>query len=77
MEEFFSFVSFLFITGCIISTRNCDIPCVGVPKVDTIVWEALEIQYHECGPKKGGMNLDDGHYNNNNNNNQGITILRL
>ena len=26
------------------------------------VWEALEIQYHECGPKKGGMNLDDGQY---------------
>ena len=26
------------------------------------VREALEIQYHECGPKKGGMNLDDGQY---------------
>ena len=26
------------------------------------VREALDIQYWECGPKKGGMNLDDGQY---------------
>ena len=26
------------------------------------VRESLEIQYHGCGPKKGGMNLDDGQY---------------
>ena len=26
------------------------------------VREVLEIQYHKCGPKKGGMNLDDGQY---------------
>ena len=26
------------------------------------VREALEIQYHECGPNKGGMNPDDGQY---------------
>ena len=26
------------------------------------VREALEIQRHRCGPKNGGMNLDDGQY---------------
>ena len=26
------------------------------------VREALEIQQHRCGPKSGGMNLDDGQY---------------
>ena len=31
-------------------------------KFDRKVRGALEIQYHECGPKKGGMNLDDGQY---------------
>jgi len=24
--------------------------------------EALEIQYHQCNPKYGGMNQDDGTY---------------
>ena len=33
-------------------------------KFDRKVREALEIQYHECGSKKGGMNLDDGQYAN-------------
>ena len=31
-------------------------------KFDRKVREALEIQYQECGPQKGGMNLDDGQY---------------
>ena len=31
-------------------------------KFDRKVQEALGIQYHECEPKKGGMNLDDGQY---------------
>ena len=31
-------------------------------RFDRKVREALEIQYYECGPKKGGMNLDDGQY---------------
>ena len=26
------------------------------------VREALEIQLHECGPEKGGINQDDGQY---------------
>ena len=31
-------------------------------KFDRKVREALEIQYNECGPEKGGMNLDHGKY---------------
>ena len=31
-------------------------------RFDRKVREALEIQYHKCGPEKGGMNLDDGDY---------------
>ena len=31
-------------------------------KFDRKVREALEIQYHQCGPKKGGMNFDDDQY---------------
>ena len=29
---------------------------------DRKVREALEIELNQCGPKQGGMNLDDGHY---------------
>ena len=29
-------------------------------KFERKVREALEIQYHECGLEKGGVNLDDG-----------------
>ena len=31
-------------------------------RFDRKVREALEIQYRQCGPKQGGMNLDDGQY---------------
>ena len=31
-------------------------------RFDRKVREALEIQYHKCGPKDGGMNLDMGQY---------------
>ena len=31
-------------------------------KFDRKVREALEIQLNECGPKKGGMNFDEGQY---------------
>ena len=31
-------------------------------RFDRKVREALEIQFNECGPKKGGINLDDGQY---------------
>ena len=31
-------------------------------KFDRKVREALEIEYNQCGPKHGGMNLDNGQY---------------
>ena len=31
-------------------------------RFDRKVREACEIQYHKCGPKDGGMNLDMGQY---------------
>ena len=31
-------------------------------RFDRKVREALETQHHECGPSKGGINLDDSQY---------------
>ena len=58
-------------SGIVLHSRKCD---KGIDwenmktlkiennRFDRKVREALEIQYHESGPKKGGMNLDDGQY---------------
>ena len=58
-------------SGCAAHARICEGPIkfdeIETTKVvsnrfDRKVREALEIQLNECGPKQGGMNLDDGDY---------------
>ena len=58
-------------SGVVQHSRDCDKGIeweslttlkVETKRFERKVREALEIQYHECGPKKGGMNLDDGQY---------------
>jgi hypothetical protein len=45
-----------------INFENTETVKVIYNKFDRKVREALEIQLNECGPKKGGMNLDEGQY---------------
>ena len=58
-------------SGIVLHTRICnkgiDWDSLKTLKVepkrfDRKVREALDIQYNRCGPKQGGMNLDDGQY---------------
>ena len=58
-------------SGCAFHARNCEgrikfeeaetIKVIQNP-FDRKVREALEIELNECGPKQGGMNLDEGQY---------------
>ena len=48
--------------GCSIDWTKVRTLKVSNNKFEREVREALEIQYHQCGPRMGGMNLDDGRY---------------
>jgi hypothetical protein len=48
--------------GCNIDWTKVKTLKISNHKFGRQVREALEIQYHQCGPRDGGMNLDDGRY---------------
>ena len=48
--------------GCAIDWEKSQTLKVSSNRFEREVREALEIQLHQCGPQRGGMNLDDGRH---------------